>query len=80
MDSKYWIGRKRSAMTMARGAASAEVRLIHYDLAGRYSVMAAQFPPVAAPVPSAAASRERAALHAPGPQARPPRPPRGERS
>jgi hypothetical protein len=41
MDKRYWIGRKRAAMSMARAATSAEARLIHYDLAGRYSVNAA---------------------------------------
>jgi len=42
MEKKYWIGRKRSAMAMARKAATAEARLIHYELAGRYSIRAAQ--------------------------------------
>ena len=42
MEKNYWIGRKRAAMAMARAASSAEARLIHYDLAGRYSIMAAQ--------------------------------------
>lgn len=41
MNERYWIGRKRAAMAMARAATSAEARLIHYDLAGRYSVNAA---------------------------------------
>jgi hypothetical protein len=59
MEKKYWIGRKRSAMGMARGAASAEVRLIHYELAGRYSIKAAQCPTVG----EAAAGLERAILH-----------------
>jgi len=40
MNERYWIGRKRAAMAMARSATSAEARLIHYDLAGRYSVNA----------------------------------------
>lgn len=44
MDKAYWIGRKRAAMAMARAARSAEARLIHYDLAGRYSVKAVQAP------------------------------------
>lgn len=48
MESRYWIGRKRSAMGMARMAATAEARLIHYDLAGRYSIKAAQCAPIAA--------------------------------
>ena len=42
MEKKYWIGRKRAAGTMARDAVSAEARLIHYELAGLYSVKAAQ--------------------------------------
>ena len=41
MDKTYWIGRKRAAMAMARAAATSEARLIHYDLAGRYSIRAA---------------------------------------
>lgn len=41
MEKAYWIGRKRAAMGMARAATSAEARLIHYDLAGRYSIKAA---------------------------------------
>jgi hypothetical protein len=41
MEKKYWIGRKRSAMAMAQGATTAEARLIHYELAGRYSIKAA---------------------------------------
>jgi hypothetical protein len=60
MEKKYWIGRKRAAMAMARGAASAEVRLIHYDLAGRYSIKAAQC--LAA---GKATEGERAVLHLP---------------
>jgi hypothetical protein len=42
MEQRYWIGRKRAAMVMARGAASADLRLLHYELAGRYSIKAAQ--------------------------------------
>jgi hypothetical protein len=53
MEKKYWIGRKRDSMGMARGAASAEARLIHYELAGRYSIKAAD--------------AERAVLHLPSP-------------
>jgi hypothetical protein len=41
MEKKYWLGRKQASLAMARGAASDEARLIHYDLAGRYSVKAA---------------------------------------
>jgi hypothetical protein len=53
MEKKYWIGRKRDSMGMARGATSAEARLIHYELAGRYSIKAAD--------------AERAMLHLPNP-------------
>jgi hypothetical protein len=59
MEKKYWIGRKRAAMTMANDASSAEARLIHFDLAGRYSIKAAQCIPSAAPV----ATTRRATLH-----------------
>ena len=41
MEKSYWIGRKRAAIAMARRAATSETRLIHYELAGRYSIKAA---------------------------------------
>ena len=63
MEKKYWIGRNRASMGMARGAASAEARLIHYELAGRYSIKAAEC--VAAGKPTADA--ERAMLYLPNP-------------
>jgi non-ribosomal peptide synthetase component E (peptide arylation enzyme) len=62
MEKGYWIGRKHAAMGMARAAVSGEVRLIHYDLAGRYSIKAAQC--LAA---RGAAEGERAMLHLPDP-------------
>ena len=68
MDNLYWIGRKRVAMGMARHAASAEARLIHYDLAGRYSVMAARFPPPEALADRRPGAGERAALQLPRPR------------
>ncbi len=40
MEKAYWLSRKRASLKLASGAASAEARLIHYDLAGRYSVKA----------------------------------------
>ncbi len=40
MEKVYWLGRKRASLKMARNAACSEARLIHYDLAGRYSVKA----------------------------------------
>jgi hypothetical protein len=62
MDKSYWIGRKRAAMAMARAATSAEARLIHYDLAGRYSVNAAFDVPFLLPVEEPATPGERLAL------------------
>jgi hypothetical protein len=41
MEKTYWLGRTRAAMAMARDATCSKARLIHYDLAGRYSVRAA---------------------------------------
>ena len=40
MKAKYWLGRKRASLKMARDATSSLARLAHYDLAGRYSVKA----------------------------------------
>ena len=40
MEQAYWLSRKRTSMKMARAAASSEARLVHYDLAGRYSLKA----------------------------------------
>jgi len=64
MEKEYWIGRNRSASAMARAASSGEARLIHYELAGRHSIMAAQC--AAATAPKAAAEGARAVLHLPG--------------
>jgi hypothetical protein len=41
MENAYWLSRKRASLKLARKAASSEARLVHYDLAGRYSVKAA---------------------------------------
>ena len=40
MEKAYWLGRKRASLKLAQNAASSEARLIHYDLAGRYSLKA----------------------------------------
>ena len=40
MEQAYWLGRKRASLRMAQNAAGGEARLVHYDLAGRYSVKA----------------------------------------
>jgi hypothetical protein len=45
MEQAYWLSRKRASAINARQARSAEARLIHLDLAGRYSVKAALAPP-----------------------------------
>ena len=45
MDQTYWLKRKRSSLAKAHTATSAEARLVHFDLAGRYSVKAANTAP-----------------------------------
>jgi hypothetical protein len=67
MEHSYWIGRKRSALAMARNAVTAEVRLIHFELAGRHSIKAAQCLPFIHPADRPAAHGERALLHLPDP-------------
>ena len=42
MERAYWLSRMRASKVMAREAAGAQARLIHYELAGRYSIRAAQ--------------------------------------
>jgi hypothetical protein len=80
MDKTYWIGRKRAAMAMARAASSAEARLIHYEFAGRCSVMATVDTPFMLPIKGPATQSEREALRptTPGPDTdyRPPSRPR----
>lgn len=41
MEQAYWLGRKRTSAANAKRASSAEARLAHLDLAGRYSIKAA---------------------------------------
>jgi hypothetical protein len=41
METAYWLGRNRASLANARAATGAEARLIHYELAGRYSIKAA---------------------------------------
>jgi len=62
MEKKYWIGRQRAAMAMARAATDAEARLIHYHLAGRYGVRAAYGMPFMLPGAGPATEGERVAL------------------
>ena len=40
MEQFYWLSRERVSLKAAQDAVSAEARLIHYDLAGRYSLKA----------------------------------------
>lgn len=40
LEKAYWLGRKRASLKMARNATSAQARLTHYDLAGRYGLKA----------------------------------------
>lgn len=40
MEKTYWLGRKRASLKLAQNATSPEARLVHYDLAGRYSLKA----------------------------------------
>ena len=70
MERRYWIGRMRAAMKMARHAATAESRLIHFDMAGHYSVKAASLRPFLLPKTGPATSGEREALRLPAPQDR----------
>lgn len=67
MDKAYWLGRKRAAMRMARAAATSEARLIHYELAGRYSIRAAHCVPFMLPQKGPANVGEQAALRLPPP-------------
>jgi hypothetical protein len=47
MEKGYWLSRKRASVQAAQDAVSAEARLIHYDLAGRYSLKALSAQPQA---------------------------------
>lgn len=40
MEKAYWLSRKRASLRLAKAATCSEARLIHYDLAGRYSLNA----------------------------------------
>ena len=50
MDQEYWLRRKRASVASANDATSARARLAHFELAGRYSIKAAD----AAPAPKEA--------------------------
>ena len=40
MEQAYWLGRKRASLKSAKAATNSLARLVHYDLAGRYSLKA----------------------------------------
>ena len=42
MDQAHWLKRERDAIVNARAATLADVQLIHYGLAHRYSIEAAK--------------------------------------
>lgn len=48
MDKTYWLRRQHAAVVAARRAKTAESRLIHYEMAGRYSLRAVHAPAAAA--------------------------------
>ena len=72
MEKSYWIRRKHAVMAMARRASAAEARLIHYDLAGRHSIKAAQSLPFLLVRKGPATEGERVALRLPSPGEPPP--------
>jgi hypothetical protein len=49
MGQKYWLDRELSALLMASNASTSEARLIHFQLAGSYSLKAATFDPFMLP-------------------------------
>ena len=40
MERAHWLGRKRASLKAAQVAEHSLARLVHYDLAGRYSLKA----------------------------------------
>jgi hypothetical protein len=53
MGQKYWLGRETSALSMASKAATSETKLLHFQLAGHYSVKAASLDPFILPAETA---------------------------
>ena len=45
MDQAYWLRRERASVVKANEATSARARLAHLELAGRYSIKAANAAP-----------------------------------
>lgn len=75
MEHRYWLGRTDASAASAQAATSAEARLIHFELAGRYSIKAAE-----TAVPAPAPPREPLIEQAPAPAARANRPTTVERA
>ena len=67
MDQTYWLLRGQAEQAKAREAATSQSRLVHYDLAGRYSVKAALGAPFLLPSRGPATEGEREALRLPLP-------------
>ena len=40
MEKAYWLSRQSASVKSAQSAATSKARLVHYDLAGRYSLKA----------------------------------------
>ena len=54
MEQSYWLGRRRASLRNAANASCAAARLVHYDLAGRYSLRADAAAPATPPCPTEA--------------------------
>jgi hypothetical protein len=52
LEQRYWLKRTKSSVAKAHSATSAEARLIHFDLAGRYSLKAASAASSSQPAPT----------------------------
>ena len=68
MEQAYWLTRKRESLKSAEAATSSLARLVHYDLAGRYSLKAMSAETVASDLAAALpppiyARRNKAASH-----------------
>jgi hypothetical protein len=40
VEKAHWLARKRTSLKLAKSATSAEARLVHFELAGRYGIKA----------------------------------------
>ena len=67
MEQRYWLRRGQAERALARAALTSESRLIHYELAGRCRITAADAAPFRRPPRGRAPAGERAALQRPRP-------------